>query len=104
MNDQLADRFLIGGDPADLAEVASGLVADPQVAEVEVHGPAAAPTLVVAALPATVADELRTRFGGRLVVERDAQLDPPLPAPAPPPFIDPMPGPAGGGDAPAGPC
>ena len=67
---------MIGGEPAVLAEKLKLLEADPQTDVVQVQGTPEAPSLLVAAvLPGNV-EELKSRLGDDVVVERNFPLEP----------------------------
>lgn len=68
------ERYLVGGAPALLAQLAAAAGADPGVELIDVKGPPEAPTALVVAMDAARADALRVQYGSGLVVEHDAAL------------------------------
>jgi hypothetical protein len=72
--DEPPDRWLVGG--RRVAEALDAVSSDPHAEVLEVIGSTSSPERFVASMPASTADELRTRFGGELIVERDSFIFP----------------------------
>ncbi|MDP4504127.1 hypothetical protein [Nonomuraea turcica] len=67
--------YMIGGEPAVLADLARALGGDAEVTVRRIVGPPERPTLIAVDMPAARAEALQKQHGSRLTIEPDLPVE-----------------------------